>query len=191
MFQNSNIQELVNKITQPDVTCKLDYEVPQVSEERHLCLISSLIEVVKLCVRNTMYTPYVHIKDAKGDFIFNNRLKIENSRLNLLAINNLGDCEIHWIKRKNALNAYYCVSISDSQGYKGERQLNKINFSNAAFNEKSDTSAAHIILKAIIRIEKIDTTMVKDTSVTIHNFEPSTSSWRIENHMRKWMDKED
>ncbi len=80
MFQNSNIQELVNKITQPDATCKLDYEVPQVLEERHLCLISSLIEGVKLCVRNTMYTPYVHIKDAKGDFIFNNRLKIENLR---------------------------------------------------------------------------------------------------------------
>ncbi len=191
MFQNSNIQDLVNEITQPDVICTLEDEMPQVSEERHLYLISSLLEVVKLCVKNTMYTPYVHIKDAKGDFIFNNRLKIENSKLNLLAINNPGDCEIHWVKTKHALNAYYCVSIPDSEGYKAERYLNKINFSKGAFNERSDSSAAHIILKAITRIEKIDTAKARDTSVTIHDFEPNTSAWRIECHMKKWIDIDD
>ncbi|OED38854.1 hypothetical protein AB832_04320 [Flavobacteriaceae bacterium (ex Bugula neritina AB1)] len=114
MSQNINIQGLVNEITQPNAVCVIDNEVPKNSEKRHLHMLYGLVNIVKKCIQKKMYHPYIHIKDIDGNFLFNDRLHIEEAAINQIAINNPAYCDIHLIKHQGTSKIYYCASTPDT-----------------------------------------------------------------------------
>jgi len=185
MSQKINIRELVDEISQPNVVCVIDNEIPVAPEESHLHIIYSLVNIVKQCISKKLYNPYIHIKDVHGTLFFNNRLHIEQANISEKAVNNPGYCNIHLIKNENSLTVYYCATTPKSLTNDNQFYLNQINFSNGTLNEKAYEIAAVAIVKMVKEGEHIDHKTPIDTSLTVHNYEQETKQWRIECHWRK------
>ncbi|WP_298547659.1 hypothetical protein [uncultured Aquimarina sp.] len=180
MSQNINIQELVNEITQPNAVCVIDNEVPENPEKRHLHLIYSLVNIVKQCIQKEMYHPYIHIKDIQGNFLFNDRLHIEDANINQTAINNPGYCDIHLIMQKDTSKIYYCATTPDTLADNNRYYIDQVNFTNGTIDTIAYKKAAFAILDMIKKGEKLDLNQSIDTSVTVHNYEPNSKHWSIE-----------
>lgn len=180
MSQNINIQGLVNEITQPNAVCIIDNEVPKNPEKRYLHIMYSLINIVKKCILKEVYNPYIHIKDVHGNFLFNDRIRIEDNTINQTVINNPGYCDIHLIKRKDSLSVYYCATTPDSLADNNRFYMDQINFSNGILDKIAYEKAGIVILDMVKKGENIGSNTPVDTSVTVHNFEPDSKHWVIE-----------
>lgn len=184
-MQNINIQELVNEITQPDAVCLINDEVPETSEKRYLHLIYGLANVVKQCFQKEMYNPYLHIKDGNGDFLYNDRLYIEESKIYTFALKNTSECEIHLIKKEDSLGFYYHAITQQSLTNDNRFYLEEIDFNDGVFGEKMYDEAADSIIKMIKKRENIRNNIQLITSTVVHNYKPKTKQWSIEHWNRK------
>ena len=185
MSQQISIQDIVDEITQPNVVCVIDNEVPQHPEEQYLHIIYSLIHIVKQCVVKAMHTPYIHIKDVKGNFLFNERLNIVEDPINLIALDIASDCDIHLIKIKGTAIIYYCATTSNWLANTNRFYLNKINLTNGTIDELAYKKAGYTILNMVREGENIAKDVAIDTNVTVHSYDRDTKYWEIEFCMKK------
>jgi hypothetical protein len=187
MSQNIDIQEIVNEITQPNAVCVIGNEVPENPNKRYLHILYSLMNIVKKCILKEVSSPYIHIKDVHGNFLFNDRIHIGGHIINLTAINNPGYCDIHLIKRNNSLSAYYYAATPDSLTDNNRFYMAQINFSNGILNSIAYEKAAIVILDMVKKGENMDSNTPVETSITVHNFEPDSKHWVIEyNQTNNW-----
>lgn len=180
MPSKTNIQKLVDEITQPNAVCVINNEVPENEEDRFLHILYSLITLIKGCISKEVYHPYIHIKDVYGNFLFNDRLHIHEWKVNQIAIGNSGYCDIHLIKKKGSKAVYYYAATPDTLADNNRFYLSHINFSNGEINEIAYQIAATSILKMVKEGEGIDKNTPIDTSVTVHNYDPNSKFWMIE-----------
>ncbi len=179
MSQNINIQELVNEIGQPNAVCLINNDVPKNPEERNLHIIYSLVNIVKQCIIKGMYTPYIHVKDIHGKLHFNDRLYIKETEVDQEAMNYPGYCDIHLVKSKDSLTAYYCATTPKSMANNQSFYLNIINFSNGTLDREAYEQAKEAILNMVKREEGIDDSTNVNTSFTVHNYEAKDKTWQI------------
>jgi hypothetical protein len=184
MSQNINIQELVDEISQPNVVCVIGNKVPKNPEDNYLHVIYSLVNIIRRCIYQKLYNPYIHIKDIHGKLLFNDRLHIADIDINQIAIRNAGYYDIHLIKRKNSLMVYYCV-ITPELITQNKPYINRINFTDGIFEEIAYRKAADVLIKMIKKEEKINHSASVNSSITVHNYEPDTQQWCIEHFIKR------
>ncbi len=182
MAQEINIQEFVDEITQPNVECVIDNEVPEDEAERFGHIVYSLITIIRQCIRKQMLHPYLHIKDVNGNFLFNSRLVITESPVNIMAMDNLAYCDIHLIKKGATSEVYYCATTPDTLADNNRFYLNRINFTNGVLDRNAYEKATQVIIKMIRKNEHIAPGTPMDASITVHHYEPESKVWEIESY---------
>ncbi|WP_103867302.1 hypothetical protein [Aquimarina sp. I32.4] len=180
MLQNINIQKLVDEISQPNVVCEIDNEIPKNAEGRYIHIIYTLVNIVRPCMYKKLFNPYIHIKDIHGKLLFNDRLHIADTAINEIAIKNARYFDVHLVRRKDSLMVHYCV-VTPELIAQNRPYVNRINFTDGVFKEVAYRKAASIIIKMIKDKEKMDHNSSENFSITVHNYEPETQKWCIEN----------